>query len=76
MRGIKRTLVMSMRTCPICGAKFDAKESEAPPFCSSRCKLIDLGNWLGEGYRVPDESSDSPYANGDDGNSRTEDSEP
>jgi len=23
------------------------------PFCSSRCKLLDLGNWLGERYRIP-----------------------
>ena len=22
------------------------------PFCSERCKLIDLGNWLGESYRI------------------------
>ena len=30
---------------------------EAPewrPFCSERCKLADLGRWLGEEYRVPD----------------------
>ena len=38
--------------CPTC-----RKESEflAPPvgsFCSERCKLIDLGKWLGEEYRV------------------------
>ena len=24
------------------------------PFCSPKCKLIDLGRWLGESYRVPD----------------------
>jgi len=23
------------------------------PFCSRRCRIIDLGRWLGEGYRVP-----------------------
>lgn len=23
------------------------------PFCSPRCKLVDLGRWLGEDYRVP-----------------------
>jgi len=23
------------------------------PFCGERCKLIDLGKWLGEEYRVP-----------------------
>jgi uncharacterized protein len=38
------------------------------PFCSERCKLIDLGRWLGERYRfpthdsgsLPDEDSDEP----------------
>jgi len=34
------------------------------PFCSKRCRLIDLGRWLGEGYTVadpadPDRSSPS-----------------
>jgi uncharacterized protein len=23
------------------------------PFCSERCKLLDLGNWAGERYRMP-----------------------
>jgi endogenous inhibitor of DNA gyrase (YacG/DUF329 family) len=23
------------------------------PFCSARCKAVDLGKWLGEEYRVP-----------------------
>jgi endogenous inhibitor of DNA gyrase (YacG/DUF329 family) len=26
------------------------------PFCSERCKLVDLGNWLGGRYRIPAES--------------------
>ncbi len=24
------------------------------PFCSPRCRAVDLGRWLGEEYRVPD----------------------
>lgn len=24
------------------------------PFCSERCRLIDLGNWAAESYRVPE----------------------
>ena len=39
--------------CPICSKKFDPKESEDKPFCSERCKEIDLGNWLSEGYTIP-----------------------
>ena len=27
------------------------------PFCSERCRLLDLGNWIGERYRVPTEST-------------------
>jgi uncharacterized protein len=30
------------------------------PFCSERCKLADLGRWLSEDYRVPDEPAAPP----------------
>ncbi len=30
------------------------------PFCSPKCKLIDLGRWLGEEYRVPAEPVEEP----------------
>lgn len=36
--------------CPICGKPAD---DEHRPFCSKRCADIDLGKWLGEGYRIP-----------------------
>jgi endogenous inhibitor of DNA gyrase (YacG/DUF329 family) len=29
------------------------EESPYRPFCSERCKLIDLGQWANEGYRIP-----------------------
>ena len=38
--------------CPTCGAPVPLK-TEAFPFCSSRCRLVDLGRWLGEEYRIP-----------------------
>src|SRR5262249_34486270 len=42
-----------MRECPICGAKAgDFPDNAHAPFCSERCKLVDLGNWLDQGYRV------------------------
>ena len=28
-------------------------ENRAFPFCSDRCRLLDLGKWLGEEYRIP-----------------------
>ena len=45
-------------SCPICGRRMEAQSlAEWPffPFCSERCKTIDLGRWLGETYRIPAE---------------------
>ena len=35
------------------------------PFCSERCKLVDLQNWVGEHYRVPGEIGSSLPSQGD-----------
>ena len=41
--------------CPICRQGVAPRgENATYPFCSERCRLVDLGNWLGEGYRVPE----------------------
>jgi endogenous inhibitor of DNA gyrase (YacG/DUF329 family) len=47
---VKRTLV----SCPQCGANvvWDAT-SRYRPFCSERCKMIDLGAWATESYKIP-----------------------
>ncbi|MBI5657969.1 MAG: DNA gyrase inhibitor YacG [Nitrosomonadales bacterium] len=45
-------------TCPQCGKEV-VWNSDSPfrPFCGERCKMIDLGQWASEGYRIPlDES--------------------
>lgn len=43
-----------MASCPICNGSVASKsENTAFPFCSARCKTIDLGKWLSEDYRVP-----------------------
>ena len=39
--------------CPNCKKKFDYYSSDFRPFCSERCRLIDLGQWLTESYAVP-----------------------
>jgi uncharacterized protein len=54
--------------CPICDRAMPGQKVEWPdhPFCSPRCRMIDLGRWLGEDYKIPaknqpvdeDESSD------------------
>lgn len=43
--------------CPHCG-KPCQRTADNPwrPFCSERCKLIDLGDWLDERYRVPEDT--------------------
>ena len=39
--------------CPDCRKKFVWQENPHRPFCSLTCRLIDLGIWLDEGYRIP-----------------------
>lgn len=40
--------------CPQCGDESVwSTENKWRPFCSERCKLIDLGCWADESYRVP-----------------------
>ena len=44
--------------CPNCGKKGTwATENKFRPFCSERCKLIDLGGWADETHRVAGESA-------------------
>ncbi|QQR82071.1 MAG: DNA gyrase inhibitor YacG [Deltaproteobacteria bacterium] len=40
--------------CRQCGKKIDLDPNPYRPFCSDRCRKIDLGKWFGESYRVPD----------------------
>jgi len=51
--------------CPTCGKPVTDPQEDAP-FCSSRCRLIDLGEWFGGRYRIPSEDSASP-GDADDG---------
>jgi endogenous inhibitor of DNA gyrase (YacG/DUF329 family) len=39
--------------CPQCALAFSYYESEFRPFCSEKCRLIDLGHWFKESYTVP-----------------------
>lgn len=42
--------------CPMCKTELEAAEDyECRPFCSPRCKRIDLLNWLEGNYRLPRE---------------------
>ena len=55
-----------MAICPICGAESKPRsENPAFPFCTPRCKTVDLGKWLNEEYRLPvDDSSDEEESDG------------
>jgi len=40
--------------CPTCGKKVEwTEQSKFRPFCSDRCKQIDLGAWAEEKYSIP-----------------------
>jgi endogenous inhibitor of DNA gyrase (YacG/DUF329 family) len=39
--------------CPRCGKKSLWEGNGWRPFCSERCKMVDLGAWVTEGYRIP-----------------------
>ncbi len=51
--------------CPVCENSFNESEiKNYLPFCSKRCRLIDLGDWLSENYSIKDnESNFSVYEN-------------
>ncbi|PKO54027.1 MAG: DNA gyrase inhibitor YacG [Betaproteobacteria bacterium HGW-Betaproteobacteria-20] len=51
MKTAKKRLV----ACPNCKNLSEFSPSNAfRPFCSERCKLIDLGVWASEGYTIPE----------------------
>jgi endogenous inhibitor of DNA gyrase (YacG/DUF329 family) len=50
--------------CPICQKPVDDPkpgEKNFYPFCSERCKLIDLGRWLGGKYQIPVVDTDEAH---------------
>ena len=49
--------------CPQCGVEsvWDAA-NKFRPFCSERCKLIDLGAWASEAYRMPVQETADPLS--------------
>jgi endogenous inhibitor of DNA gyrase (YacG/DUF329 family) len=50
---------MSQPKCPICQKPVAPRaENFSYPFCSRRCRAVDLGRWLGEEYRMPERHSE------------------
>jgi endogenous inhibitor of DNA gyrase (YacG/DUF329 family) len=46
--------------CPICKKETTWDDNPFRPFCSERCRLIDLGKWASEDYRIPGEKKEIP----------------
>jgi endogenous inhibitor of DNA gyrase (YacG/DUF329 family) len=44
---------MRVVACPRCGTEVDWQTNPHRPFCSKRCRLVDLGAWLDEKYTIP-----------------------
>jgi hypothetical protein len=43
------------RPCPTCGKPAEWNDNPNRPFCSERCRLLDLGAWASEDYAVDDD---------------------
>ncbi len=54
--GMKQT---KAKPCPHCGKPAVWEDNPFRPFCSERCRLIDLGKWASEKYRIPGHRDDS-----------------
>ena len=52
LRRPARARFAAVISCPICQRPVESQAKSAP-FCSERCRLLDLGNWLDERYVVP-----------------------
>jgi endogenous inhibitor of DNA gyrase (YacG/DUF329 family) len=53
-------------SCPSCGRTVVwSALATWRPFCSERCRLLDLGAWFSEERAIPDEATDSDVETGD-----------
>ncbi len=52
--------------CPTCGKRVKwSPKNEFRPFCSERCRLIDLGAWASEQHRIPGNPEDEDQPPGE-----------
>lgn len=64
--------------CPSCRKEVPWQGNPWRPFCSERCRMVDLSAWLSERYRIPGEAAgqetavDGEKEAGGGGNDRTE----
>ncbi|MCB9707868.1 MAG: DNA gyrase inhibitor YacG [Myxococcales bacterium] len=59
--------MVSGKTCATCGRPLsNPPDAAAFPFCSDRCKLLDLGNWLDGRYRLDGPAAQAPEDDSED----------
>lgn len=66
---------MSLRivNCPQCGKVVEwDPDNRFRPFCSERCRMIDLGAWASENYRIPVEEDKDELEAGPDPDTPTQ----
>ncbi len=61
-----RTSQKTIHRCPRCGEPISFRENPHRPFCSERCKLLDLHSWISEEYAIP-ATADQSDGNADNG---------
>lgn len=50
--------------CPICSTLVEwSAKSAYRPFCSDRCRLIDLGDWASEKHAIPGRDGEAEWGN-------------
>jgi len=54
-------------TCPTCGRELEWAGAPFRPFCSERCRLIDLGAWFSEQRAIPGDDAGDDAATPEDG---------
>lgn len=50
--------------CPHCGRQHEWSGNPWRPFCSERCRLIDLGDWLEERHVIAGDDAEAPDEKG------------
>ena len=51
--------------CPTCRNECSWEDNSHRPFCSERCKLIDLGAWTEERFRIPGRKVETQFRDDD-----------
>ncbi len=56
--------------CPVCKKEAAWDNNPFRPFCSERCRIMDLGKWASEGYRIAGEKKEIPGEDSEEKNNK------